>query len=130
MGADYEVTVTIHSYQNPTGRCDGCRQSVGGVPGCCDEPFIRPLWQDCPITDVTCDTAVDYCIRSLGSTMDSCPEGEIVYAPYAVEESNTYSMSYSHSRTFFGMDNPLIIVGQNRPWTVSSRAMEVPAIAA
>ena len=48
----YVVEVTLHSYSNPSGRCDQCQD--GSEPGCCDEPFIRPAGQACP-SNSTCD---------------------------------------------------------------------------
>ena len=113
--ADYEVEVTIHSYQNPTGRCDGCRQSGFSNPGCCDESIIRSPSQSCEITVNTCDTAVDYCVRDLRSTATGCPEGQTVLSSFAVEETNTYS----NSPIFFGLENPILITGQDMPWIVS-----------
>lgn len=113
--ADYEVEVTVHSYQNPTGRCDGCRQSGIPNPGCCDETFIRPSSMSCEIAADTCDTTVDYCIRDLRSTANGCQEDQTFFSPFAVEETNAYSISPS----FFGVNNPLLIVGHNKSWTVS-----------
>ena len=55
------VEVRVHSYRNPSGRCDRCRVDGNPVPGCCDEPgVIRPTTSRCP---QTCDTGFAYCIR-------------------------------------------------------------------
>lgn len=108
--------MTVHSYHNPTGRCDGCRQSGIPNPGCCDESTIRPASSSCSAED-TCDTSVDYCIRPLRSTEDGCPEDQIFLSSFAVEETNTYFFS----PTFFGVDNPLLIIGQNKSWSVSNK---------
>jgi hypothetical protein len=119
MIADYEVEVTIHTYQNPTGRCDECRRPGFSNPGCCDEAFIRPPNLPCETTTDTCDTTVDYCIRELRSTAADCSAGQTVLSTFAFPETNRYEYMSTLSPSFFGVDNPLLVIGHNKSWTVS-----------
>ncbi len=61
MTGSYEVEITFHSYDNPTGRCAQCQG--GSTPGCCDENFVRSSSESCP--SVRCDTGMHVCIRRL-----------------------------------------------------------------
>ena len=47
MGGSYRVEVSIHTYNNPSGRCDECQP--GPDPGCCDETSIRLADTPCPL---------------------------------------------------------------------------------
>ena len=116
MAADYEVEVTIHSFDNPTGRCSGCRERGNPHPGCCDESFIRHISQACPMSTDTCDPSVDYCIKAFGSTSAECPDSNVVLSEFAVEETNSYSISQQSD--FFGLENPLLIMARNQPHNV------------
>ena len=118
MGCNYEVEVRVHSYLNPTGRCAGCRTDNNTGPGCCDELLIRSSDESCSLEEDTCDPTVDYCIRPLGETGEDCPEGQIVLSPSAFEETNNFTF-FSFTPSFFGVENPLLIVAENTPWTVS-----------
>ena len=96
----YEVEVTAHSYNNPSGRCDECRSSPDSDPRCCDETSDRPLEQQCPF--IRCDTTVKFCFRSLGENETSCPPDE---------RGTTTSINTNYATfgtLFFGIANPQI----------------------
>ncbi len=119
MIGDYEVVVTFHSYANPSGRCVRCEGATATVPGCCDVSDPVPLDQSCPVQD-TCDTALDYCLRTLGST-GLCPTSEQTLAPSFLLDSR----GSGFGSTFFGLDNPVIVVHRTEPWQVSQLLMGV-----
>lgn len=117
--ADYEVEVTFHSYENPTGRCIGCRENGNPGLGCCDESFIRSSTLMCSQDD-TCDTTIDYCIRDLQSMADGCVN-QTVFSQFAIQDTN----SYFFSPVFFGVDNPLLIEARNKSWNGIQLFLEV-----
>lgn len=125
VGGNYEVEVTVHSYLNPTGRCAGCGTDSNQDPGCCDELPIDRLFQldlSCPVLEDTCDPTVDYCVRPLGETGGECPEGQVVLSPTAFGETNNFTFIpfyTSSAPSFFGVENPLLIVAEDTPWAVS-----------
>lgn len=98
------MEITLHSYSNPTGRCDECQE--GPEPGCCDETFIRPAGQACPSTSA-CDTAIQHCVQHAEGTM--C-DSFTFYEP----DSNSLNLDTS----VHGLDNPVIVRG-DEPWDVS-----------
>ena len=106
MTADYVVSVTIHSYSNPTGRCAACSEATPALPGCCDVPDPVPLDQSCPVAD-TCDTALFYCIRAVGSA-GLCENSETISSGRILQNNREASFA----------DNPLATMGSG-PWQVS-----------
>ena len=96
------VEVRVHSYRNPSGRCDRCR--VDGNPdlGCCDEPgVIRPIAMECPQIE-TCDTGIIYCIRSSGQTQE-CQPNQLVFSQFF--EPNNNSLNFGNG--ILGIANPI-----------------------
>ena len=57
-----------HSYLNPTGRCDECREDSNQDPGCCDEFTIRPIDENCLLA--LCDPTMIVCFRPVDSTAE------------------------------------------------------------
>ena len=104
-----ELEVTVHSYLNPTGRCDECREDNNPDPGCCDESTIRPRDETCPIQ---CDPAMTICFRPVDSTVEltgvSCPNTTInITGTRLFFDMNSFDFSvYS----FFGITNPLMLL--------------------
>ena len=98
------VEVTLHSYSNPTGRCDECQD--GPEPGCCDEFFVRPAGQACPMSSA-CDTIIQHCVREdTGLMCDS----------FTYYSGDTNSLDIDNS--VHSLDNPVIVRGEE-PWDVS-----------
>ena len=120
MIGEYEVEVRVHSYLNPTGRCDECREDNNPDPGCCDESTIRPIDETCPV--VRCDTTMIICSRPVNSTVEvtgvNCPglnnmTGSELYF-------NTISREFSLGPlNFFGLANPLELSSPGA-WVVSA----------
>ncbi len=110
MTGSYEVEITFHSYDIPTGRCVRCQgQSFDSTPGCCDESFIRSSSQSCP--SQTCDTGMFLCIRRL--SLSDCGIFN-QFAPQFNPDANNFAFTSS----FFGLDNPLV-VEDTVAWRVS-----------
>ena len=114
----YEIDITHHSYLNPTGRCDECREDNNPDPGCCDEATIRPINDTCPAAE-SCDTAMIICFRPVDSTEEltgvSCRNtltGIVTLFP------DTNHLDFSLLSTFFGLPNPYVIFG-DVAWVVS-----------
>ncbi len=113
MTGDYEITVTSHSYANPSGRCVVCNGATPGAPACCDAPSPVPQDQSCPI-EATCDTIMGVCLRTVGST-GLCPQNQqTIILPDFLSGSRNYNFSDS----FFGLINPTL-VQRSGPWMVS-----------
>lgn len=111
MSGSYLVEVRVHSYRNPSGRCDACRAPDNPVPGCCDEVSIRPLDEECP---ENCDTSVDICLRALRATGISCEPDQLFMADGVGVNTN----SFNFGSGFFGFPNPGTISG-TQAWVVS-----------
>ena len=113
MIGEYEVEVRVHSYHNPTGRCDECQEdhSNSDRPGCCDEE--RDI-NTCSLQE-TCDTSVGLCIRPLGSTGTNC--AGIVNGTTIEYDTNYLDFESSPELKFFGLSNPILMVNR-RPWMV------------
>ena len=113
MIGEYEVEVRVHSYHNPTGRCDECQEdhSNSDRPGCCDEERDLDV---CSLQE-TCDTSADLCIRPLGSTATSCSDEEIINGTLQVSDTNY--LDFESFSGFFGLLNPIsaTVIG---PWIV------------
>ena len=110
MTADYTVSLTVHSYSNPTGRCAACGGATPALPGCCDVPNPVPLDQSCPGGFFNCDTALNYCFQAVGAT-STCP---LIEAPSVVRNRREFDFDSS----FFGLANP-VITQRSGPWQVS-----------
>ena len=109
MSGSYRVEVGIHTYDNPTGRCDECQQ--GPDPGCCDETSTRPADQQCP-TSPTCDTFFRYrhCDKDNGNACEGVQPTFSLFGP------DTNSVDFDNRN--FNI-NP-VIVEENEPWNVSN----------
>ena len=107
------VEVRVHSYRNPSGRCDECRVDGNPDPGCCDEPgVIRPIAMECP-QSMTCDTAFGYCIRPSGETQE-CQLQQAVRSTRVTVDDNDRNFGDD----FLGLPNP-IEESDNEAWSVS-----------
>ena len=102
----YVVEVTLHSYSNPSGRCDQCQD--GSEPGCCDEPFVRPAGQACP-SNSTCDSFIRHCVEHVEGTM--CDNFSFFYP-----DTNSRNLDNSDD----ALDNPVTVQGEE-PWEVSHK---------
>ena len=102
MKGSYLAEVRVHSYRNPSGRCDGCRVAGATIPGCCDEIPIRPITETCP---ALCDTSLDYCIRSLRDTSGVCPPDQTVLGQAFGGDRNSFNF---RGDSFFGLPNPIV----------------------
>ena len=110
MTGSYEVEITFHSYDNPTGRCAQCQgQLFGSPPGCCDESFVRSSSEICPLE--TCDTGMFVCIGQ--PSFRNCGIFN-QFAPRFFPDTNNFEFAPS----FFGLNNSLVVV-DTRPWRVS-----------
>ena len=102
----YEVDVRVHSYHNPTGRCNECRVDRNSDrPGCCDEE--RDL--DVCSARETCDTFANLCIRPLESTVTSCA----VTISGRTLMFNTNYIDFESLSDFFGLPNPLLFLNND-----------------
>ena len=122
MIGENEVVVRAHSYLNPTGRCDECREDNNPDPGCCDESTIRPIDETCPAAE-SCDTSMIICFRPVGSTIEltgvSCQNTNLNITGTTFI-SNTNSLDFSVGEdSFFGNPNPLVRFS-SRAWEVSN----------
>ena len=94
------VEVRVHSYRNPSGRCDECRVDGNLDPGCCDEPgVIRPIAMECP---QMCDTGIVYCIRPSGQTQE-CQLNQAVPSRFFLR--NTNNLNFGDD--ILGLPNPI-----------------------
>ncbi len=110
MTGSYEVEITFHSYDNPTGRCARCQgQSFGSTPGCCNENFVRSSRESCP--SVRCDTGMRICIRRL--SLSGCGIFDQIAPEFSFNTNN-----FIFTSSFFGLDNPSVVV-DTAPWRVS-----------
>ena len=113
------MDITAHSYLNPTGRCDECREDNNPDPGCCDESTIRPIDETCPV--VQCDPTIIICFRPVDSTVEltgvSC-QNENLNITGTRLFSDTNSLDFSLLSTFFGLANPLVLTS-SQAWVVS-----------
>ena len=115
----YEVEVRAHSYLNPTGRCDECREDNNPDPGCCDESTIRPIDETCPV--VRCDTAMTICERPVYSTVEltgvNCQNTNfsITGSGFFID---TNSLNFSIA-SFFRISNPLVL-SRAQAWVLVS----------
>ena len=113
------VEVTVHSFSNPTGRCDGCQS--GSTPGCCDESSIRPSFELCPSTSA-CDPFVQYCFtRFVGG-----PCGPLSTSMFYMMDSNTLNNLEDSSSIFDG--NNVLRIARDEPWSVSVRTLLYRAV--
>ena len=109
----FEVEVTVHSYLNPTGRCDECREDNNpDIPGCCDESTITPLNETCP---VACDPTTIVCIRPVRSTGVHCQLENQQLGAHLFRDTNILNFQFI---TFFGMPNPRPVTSVEA-WEVS-----------
>ena len=109
MIGPYEVEVRVHSYRNPTGRCDGCREENNTDPGCCDELTIRPMDETCP---KSCDTTLVICTTPLES--DGTNYQTFIQASTIFIDCND-SLEFDSSS--FGLSNPALLV-EDKTWEV------------
>ncbi len=117
----YEVEITFHSYDNPTGRCAQCQEeSLGSDPRCCDEDNFRPLNQSCSSIE-TCDPVMRICIRQLSTASCGILNG---FDPTPSPDTNSFIFTSS----FFGFSNPLLVV-DTLPWEVSSSCLTILHVA-
>ena len=108
---DYEVVVRVHSFSNPSGRCDECRSSEDDPrPLCCGATSFT---SSCP--NATCDTSIDYCFRplGLGQTGPDCPFGLFQPTRFSFDTNN-----FTFRDDFFGFPNPRTFTN-DRAWMVS-----------
>ena len=101
------MEVTLHSYRNPTGRCDKCQ--VGTQPGCCDETLVRSASEQCPLTSA-CDTAFTYCVER--NRVTTCP----VFSGSYLENTNSIILEGTEDE----LENPIEFRGEE-PWNVSCK---------
>ena len=111
VSGSYVMEVSVHSYRNPTGRCDECQP--GPDPGCCDETSVRPANEECP-ENSTCDPFLAYCTRPIGGI---CSTDDILLSNMFF--LNTNNVNFDLAGSLFGLDNPLV-VERNEPWSVSN----------
>ena len=117
MIGEYEVDVRLHSYLNPTGRCDECRVDRNSDrPGCCDEERDRDM---CSVQE-TCDTSADFCIRPLRSIDTSCAANQKRVNGTTIE-INTNNLDFERSGDFFGLHNTIPLFGIGS-WMVRKHA--------
>ena len=104
----YIVDVTLHTYRNPSGRCQQCQS--GPDVGCCDETFVRPLFQSCNAS--ACDPIILYCnTEYIGG---DC--GSLSASTFYTRDASFLDLSGSSS--IFDGDNTVTIQSDN-PWRVS-----------
>ena len=107
----YEVEVRLVSYNNPTGRCPGCRLSGNDEVGCCDT-FRVETCED----SQRCDSFFVYCLRPLNSTV----EGGCANFETKTSNSNLNDGPVDFSRsTVLGLPNPFLLQGLTDAYTVS-----------
>ena len=108
------MEVRVHSYHNPTGRCDECQEdSNSDRPGCCDEERDLDV---CSLQE-TCDTSAGLCIRPLGYTATDCTDQEIIPGTIRVPDTNYLEFELDSFAGFFGLPNPMSTINFG-PWMV------------
>ena len=98
VGCDYELVITFHSFSNPG-------QRLAASERCCDNSNV-------PCSVPTCDSFFRFCVRPIGSPVDSntsdtdaCNDG--VWESGV--KNNTDSVVFTD--TVFGIPNPVILNG-------------------
>ena len=98
VSGDYEVVVGVHSFSNPSGRCEECHSLVDSRPRCCDANSFMP---SCPTP--TCDTRINFCFRPHGQPGLGCPGKLIQPASFFTNTNNfTFGSNFFVSVTLDG----------------------------
>ena len=108
----YEVEVTIDGYTNPNQARPSCNH-VTDCPytSCCDG------FNSMSFVCHRCDSFFTYCLRSVDTLRDGCPEGGNNTIRSDVNPDDA-SIDFSQN-TVLGLDNPLVFQGINDTWNVS-----------
>ena len=108
----YAVEVRLFGYDNPTQKCQDCRDGQFADPGCCDD--FQAL--TCPNTDQRCDSFFFYCLRTLNSQM----ERNCSYFGSRTSAVNTDDGALNFSQSVvLGLENPLQLQGLTDAYNVS-----------
>ena len=105
------MEVRIFGYDNPTQRCQDCRDGQFANPGCCDG-FTAAT---CPGA-LRCDSYFFYCLRTIGSSGRNCS-----YFGNRISDCNQDDEPISFNRnSVLGLENPLQLQGLTNAYAVSS----------
>ena len=128
---DYILSVQVHSYDNPSSRCAGCR-----FQGCCDLPLIDNCGS-------LCDNEFFYCLRPLGTpnqslqviedTVDErsvetraaalqCMESPAAVRTSQVDLDAARNIVFTGTE-YLGINNPIIFVVTMEKWEVRASAV-------
>lgn len=109
MGS-YVVELRVHSYHNPSGRCDQCGEASRTNPWCCDETSPTSPDRLCP--NDSCDTLMVISESVGGGPYQLLPGGGQL-------KLNTNSIELSpEDHTFFKYQNPIVRLHKSA-WMVS-----------
>ena len=80
MTADYELSVTIYSYNNPENKCASCRDGILEAFGCCDNHALKNA-SECGIRTRTCEIVLSVCLRQPSNRYGDalCPNGNSLF---------------------------------------------------
>ena len=80
MTADYELSVTFYSYNNPDNKCADCRDGVLEKFGCCDNHALKNA-AECGVGTRPCEIVLSVCLRPPSNRYSDalCPNGNSVY---------------------------------------------------
>ena len=117
IGGRYIVEVRLFGYDNPTQRCQDCRNGQFADFGCCDD--FQAL--NCP-SGLRCDSFFFYCLRTLSSPL-------VRNCSYPGSRTSTANMDdgavdYSQS-VVLGLENPLQLQGLTDAYNVSNSLVKI-----
>ena len=107
------MEVRLFGYDNPTQRCQDCRDGEFADAGCCDD-FV--LTEAVCTNGRRCDTFFIYCLRTIGSAGRNCP---YFGAKMSTANTNDELIIDFNQRSVLGLDNPLQLQGLTDAYTVS-----------
>ena len=78
--ADYELSVTIYSYNNPDNKCAACRDGIFEAFGCCDNHALKNA-AECSVRTRPCEIVLSVCLRPPSNRYSDalCPDGNSLY---------------------------------------------------
>ena len=88
MTADYELSVTIYSYNNPENKCAACRDGVFEAFGCCDNHALKNA-AECGIRTRPCEIVLSVCLRQPSNRYSDalCPNRNPLYMSSTLQKT-------------------------------------------
>lgn len=115
--ANYTLSISIYSYNNPTDRCASCTSSsnMQSQRGCCDNHNNFGVCSQ----DELCDPGLLFCLLPLSSISNrDCVDNTIDASPLFAPNATSVTIN-AIQNTFLGLDVPFLIEGISNEWMVS-----------